>query len=85
MNSLYDDNGMLIVRDPSVWSWKSPSRRKLEAWSKMDGKRRICKSCGVNAAGKPSELCSSPRHHSYYEDSLRRHRKRNLIEVTGNE
>lgn len=76
MNQLFDEDGMLIVRDPSVWSWKSPARRKLEAWSKLDGARRICKSCGAAAGGKPTELCSSSKHRSYYESGLRRHRKR---------
>ena len=76
MNQLFDEDGMLIVRDPSVWSWKSPARRKLETWTKLEGDRRVCKSCGMVVGGKPTEGCNSSKHRSYYESGLRRHRKR---------
>lgn len=79
MNSLYDDNGMLIVRDPSVWTWKSPRAQKLESWTKKEGSRRVCKSCLVSISAKPTGQCKSTKHIAYYQGSLKRHRKR-LIE-----
>ncbi len=79
MNSLYDDDGMLIVRDQSVWNWTPPHTRKLEAWTKKEGTRRICRSCLASISAKPTWQCKSTKHIAYYQGSLKRHRKR-LIE-----
>ena len=74
MNQLFDEDGMLIIRDPSLLI---PLKRRSEndTWSKKMGNTRVCKSCGSGASGKPLETCTSPKHRRYYENGLRRHRR----------
>ena len=74
MNQLFDENGMLIIRDPSLLT-RLKKRSANDAWSQKIGNTRVCKSCGSGASGKPLKTCTSLKHRKYYENGLKRHRR----------